>query len=428
MAEIRPFRAIRPASGLTEQIAALPYDVFSRAEARAFVSAHPDAFLAIDRPETQFPENYDMYADEVYEKAYAMLEERVAKGDFLRDAKPCYYIYEQTFRGRTQTGIVACAAIEDYLQGIVRKHENTREEKERDRIRHVDTVNAQTGPIFLCYRKRDDLTALLQEIRNGTPYADFEKDDGVRTRLFRVEDDERIETIRRAFEDTPRVYIADGHHRCASAVRVGEMRRKTLTERLPDADRCPSEYFLCVLFADDELEILDYNRFVKDLNGMTPEAFLEEIGRKFSVEEIKDAGAGEAFDEQAVRPKEKGTFAMYLDGVWYRLKAHPDVQSEDAVLGLDVSVLQDALLSPVLGIGDPRTDERIDFVGGIRGLKELVRRCETDMRVAFALHPTSLAELIRVADEERLMPPKSTWFEPKLLSGLFLHTLEPDKE
>ena len=424
MADVRPFRAYRPKAGLEAQVAALPYDVYNRAEAKEAVKDKPLSFLRIDRAETAFPDDVDTYDERVYEKAAALYEERKKDGTFVQDDTPCYYLYELTMNGRTQTGIVAACAAEDYRSGVIKKHENTRADKEQDRIRHVDALNAQTGPIFLAYRKNHVLADILRRYKEMPPACDFVSEDGIRHRVWVVTDKITIEEIRRRFAGTDKIYIADGHHRCASAVKVCEMRKKSRAaaeNASPNgAQFFESDYFLAVLFADDELRIMDYNRVVKDLHGLSAEEFLAQVrAQGFHIERAHAAGRG---TPEGYAPKAKHEFGMYLDGVWYRL-LYEGALSDDPVEALDVSVLQDKLLSPILGIGDPRTDKRIDFVGGIRGLGELVRRCETDMRVAFSLYPTSMEELFAVADAGRLMPPKSTWFEPKLRSGLFIHDL-----
>lgn len=412
MADIKPFKAYRPALGKAEVIASLPYDVFSRKEAYEKVKKQPQSFLAIDRPETQFPEDQDMYAQEVYDKARQMLWDKIENGDFVQDEKPCYYVYEQTMNGRTQTGIVACASIDDYLNNVIKKHENTREEKEQDRINHVYTCDAQTGPIFLCYRKNRLISDLVDKVKEvDEPVYDFVSEDGVRNRIFVIDDLEETETICRVFTNIDSIYIADGHHRCASAVKVGLRKRAELEGKAKG--RLQSDYFLSVLFPDEELMIMDYNRVVKDLNGLTSEEFLKKVSEKFEVSE----------NSEPVKPAEKGEYGLFLEDKWYRLKAKDAIRSDDPVQGLDVSVLQNEVLSPILGIGDPRTDKRIDFVGGIRGLNELEDRCHKDMKLAFSLYPTSISELFGVADAGLLMPPKSTWFEPKLLSGLFIHAI-----
>ncbi len=412
MADIRPFSAIRPRADLAQEFAALPYDVFDEKEARLFVNEHPGSFLAIDRPETQFPEGQDPYAPEVYEKARDLLWERVDRGDLIRESAPAYYLYEQTWRGRTQTGIVGLASIDDYQSGIIKRHENTRREKEEDRVRHVDVCNAQTGPIFLCFRRDEAIAGVVKACKSGQPLYEFTSHDGTKNRIWIIEKPNDITLIRDAFSSMNAIYIADGHHRCASAVRVGLARR----EAAGGGVELESDHFLSILFPEDELKILDYNRVVKDLNGRSKGEFMAAITGAFYAEE----------SDTPVSPAVKGEFGMYLDDQWYLLKARDAVRREDAVEGLDVALLQRELLDPILGIRDPKTDPRIDFVGGVRGLSELERRCHTDMRVAFSLHPTSLSELFAVADEGRLMPPKSTWFEPKLLSGLFIHDIKGD--
>ena len=412
MAQIRPFMAYRPCKGMEEKIAALPYDVYNRQEACEVVKKNPESFLAIDRAETQFPENVDTYALCVYEKADQMLREKIREGKFVQDPTPCFYLYELTMDGNSQTGVVACASIDDYRNNVIRKHENTRADKEEDRIRHVDTCSMQTGPIFLAYRAEDELKNKIAEIKKQAPVYDFVSEDGIGHRVWVISDKVDVAMIEASFAEIPAIYIADGHHRCASAVKVGQKRR----EQHPDyTGKEEFNYFLSVIFPDEELRILDYNRVVKDLNGMDTVTFLSRIEEDFQVEKKGSI---------PYRPEKKGTFGMYLEDEWYCLTAREKIRSTDAVEGLDVSLLQKHLLEPILGIQDPKTDKRIDFVGGIRGLGELERRVHTDMKVAFSMYPTSIAELFAVADAGRLMPPKSTWFEPKLRSGLFLHEIE----
>lgn len=412
MAIIRPFKAYRPAPGLESKIAALPYDVYNREEACAVVKENPYSFLAIDRAETQFGPEVDTYAPEVYDKARQMLKEQIAEGRFVKEQSPCYYLYEQTMNGRAQTGIVACASIDDYSNNIIKKHENTRADKEQDRINHVDICNTQTGPIFLAYRAVNVLKELTNKVKVTSPVYDFISEDGIGHRVWVISDAEEVALIQNTFAEIPAVYIADGHHRCASAVKVGQKRRAENPNYTGEEE---FNYFLSVLFPDEELHIMDYNRVVKDLNGLTVEEYMEKISEHFTVKEA---------DTVPFAPGKKGCFGMYLDDKWYQLTAKDTVRSEDAVEGLDVSILQNYLLAPVLGIQDPKTDKRIDFVGGIRGLQELERRVHTDMKLAFSMYPTSIGELFAVADASRLMPPKSTWFEPKLRSGLFLHGLD----
>ncbi len=411
MADIRPFLAYRPAKGMEAKIAALPYDVYNREEATEVVRKNPDSFLAVDRAETSFGPEVDTYAPEVYERAAGLLGQWIAEGRFVREDKPCYYLYRQVMNGRSQTGIVACASVSDYENQVIKKHENTREDKELDRIRHVDVCNMQTGPIFLAYRSDPVIKEIINRTKAEQPVYDFVSEDGVGHTVWVISSEEEIGAIRQAFAGIPALYIADGHHRCASAVKVGQKRRK---ENPGFTGEEEWQFFLSVIFADEELSIMDYNRVVRDLNGYTKEQFLEKVSESFCVEK-----AG----KEPVSPDKKGVFGMFLEEEWYRLIAKPEIRSSDAVEGLDVSLLQNYLLGPILGISDPRTDRRIDFVGGIRGLGELERRVRTDMKVAFSMYPTSIDELFAVADAGRLMPPKSTWFEPKLRSGLFLHEL-----
>ncbi len=413
MAEIKPFISIRPEEGKAASIAALPCDVYNRAEAAEVTKKNPDSFLKIDRAESQFPLSVDMYDERVYQKAHDMLWEQVAQGKFIREEKECYYLYELTMKGRTQTGIVACASIDDYLNGVIKKHENTRAEKEIDRIRHVSACNAQTGPIFLAYRSRKAIQDLVAEVKKESPLYDFTSEDGIRHRVFRIDDDEKITTIHNEFAGLEQIYIADGHHRAASAVKVGLQRR----EVHPDYTGTEEfNYFLSVLFPDEELMIMDYNRVVKDLNGYSFRGFYQELCHRFEVTEITKEANHE--------PQEKGSFTVYMEGHWFLCKIKAEDIPDHPVKSLDVSLLYELLLHPVLGIGDQKTDARIDFVGGIRGTEELMRRCEQDCAVAFAMYPTSIAELFAVADAGLLMPPKSTWFEPKLRSGLFIHEIE----
>lgn len=411
MADIKPFAAIRPCREKAPRIAALPYDVYNREEAKAEVLREPESFLRIDRAETQFEDSMDMYAPEVYQKAHDILWDMVAAGDFITEEKPCYYIYELTMDGRTQTGIAACAAIDDYLNGVIKKHENTREEKEQDRIRHVDVCDAQTGPIFLAYRSDDAVNAVVNRVKESVPEYDFTSPDGIGHRVWIIAGDADVQAIEEAFAGIGQIYIADGHHRAASAVKVGVKRRGQHSDYTGTEE---FNYFLSVLFPDEELRIMDYNRVVRDLNGMSPEDFLDAMKKIFDVSLLKGMER---------KPDRKGTFTMYLDEKWYLCTIRPEDIPDDPVKGLDVSLLQNLLLTPVLGIEDPKVDTRIDFVGGIRGMDELERRCHADAKAAFAMYPTSIQELFAVADAGLLMPPKSTWFEPKLRSGLFIHAL-----
>lgn len=411
MSYIRPFRGIRPAEELASSVAALPYDVYTSTEARKIVSAHPLSFLKIDRAETQFPENTDMYSRKVYEKARDTLNDMIRNGIFIQDDTPCYYIYSLTMNERTQTGIVGCASIDDYQNGIILKHENTLESKELDRIRHVDICSAQTGPIFLTYRPHSGLKYLVSQAKQKTPVYDFVSDDHIRHQVWLIDNDAEIEKISHFFASIPHLYIADGHHRAASAVKVG------LQRRTGDCSFSGTEeynYFLSVLFPSDELKIYDYNRVVTDLNGYTFDQVLGMIKDRFEVSRI---GSG------PYRPAHKGQFGMYHDKCWYSLTTVGSIP-DHPVRSLDVSILQERILESCLGISDPKSDPRLRFIGGIRGMDALEQMADASGGIAFSMYPTSMEELLRVADAGLLMPPKSTWFEPKLRSGLFIHRFE----
>ena len=410
MAVVKPFSCVRPDADLASRVAALPYDVYDRAEAKIEVNREPLSFLAIDRAETQFDDSVDMYSPQVYNKAKDLFEARVADKTFITDQDNTYYVYALTMDGRTQTGLVACASIDDYLNNVIKKHENTRAEKEVDRIKHVDTLSAQTGPIFLAYRADEVIRGAVNSTKESPCLYDFVSPDGIRHQVWKMTDERLVGDVARAFESIDSIYIADGHHRAASAVKVGLKRREENPGFTGDEE---FNFFLAVLFPDEELKILPYNRVVKDLNGLSKEAFLSKVEENFEL----------SVSDVPVSPDKKGTYGMFLDNTWYLLKAKGKILSDDAVDGLDVAVLQNNLLEPVLGIIDPKTDKRIDFVGGIRGLKELERRCSLDCVVAFSMYPTSISELFAVSDNNRLMPPKSTWFEPKLRSGLFIHRI-----
>lgn len=411
MAVIKPFRAYRPKNGLEAEIAALPYDVYNREEATTVVQGKPLSFLNIDRAETQFEATVDTYDDRVYQKAHDLLWGMIEQGQFVQEDKSVYYIYELTMNGRVQTGIVACASVDDYQNQVIKKHENTRADKELDRIRHVDTCNAQTGPIFLAYRANAVLREILGRTKQNPALYDFTSDDGITHRVWCISDDADVATIQNTFAGIEQIYIADGHHRCASAVKVGLKKREENPAYTGEEE---FNFFLSVLFADEELMIMDYNRVVKDLNGLSEEEFMQKIQDVFYIAEQGDV---------CHKPEKKGQISMLLGNTWYLLEVKEEYQNDDPVDGLDVAILQNHCLAPMLGIEDPKTDKRIDFIGGIRGIEELERRVNSDCKVAFAMYPTSIHELFGVADANRLMPPKSTWFEPKLRSGLFIHTL-----
>jgi len=430
MANVRPFKAVRATAESAPTVAALPYDVQSTAEARKIVAANPQSFLAVDEPVVNFPEGTDPFDLLVYLKAGAMLRDMKTRGVYTADSEESLYLYELTMDGRVQNGLVGCVAIDDYLNGIVKEHESTRVDKEVDRINHVRGCEAQTGPIFLAYHYDEELARVYAEAKQGEPLFDFIADDGVRHRGFAIPA-ESIALVRERFDALGRVYIADGHHRIAAAAEVAKARRVARQSQEPTEE---SDYFLAVLFADTELKIWPYERVVKDLNGLTDEEFMGELRARFQVEEIvapefgcepfSILGANDpAAAEELVKPRELGEFCSFVGGRWYRCHVPADRIPDDPKEGLEVSLLQRQLFGPVLGIADPRRSPRIDFVGGIRGLGELERRCADDCAAAFALSPTGIDELFAVADAGMLMPPKSTWFEPKLRSGLFIHEI-----
>ncbi len=409
MAVIKPFKAIRPINELVDKIAALPYDVMDSDEARDMVKDNPYSFLHVDKAEIDLPKDIDMYDDKVYEKAKENLDKMIDNGLYIEDDKANYYIYRQVMKGRSQTGLVACASIDDYSNNIIKKHELTREEKEIDRINHVYKCEAHTGPIFLTYREDKNISDIVNEWVKKEPVYDFKADDGVKHTVWVIDDENTVNKLQELFKSVEYLYIADGHHRSASAVKVGHIKRAEEDSYTGEEE---FNFFLSISYPDSELEVLDYNRTVKDLNGLSKEEFLERVKENFEVSES---------DEQ-VKPKEKHTFGMYIDNQWYLLKAKEGIfNPEDPVDRLDVSILQNSLLRPILGIDDPRKSKRIKFIGGIRGLKELERRANTDMKVSFSMYPTTTEDIMAIADSGEIMPPKSTWFEPKPRSGIFVH-------
>ena len=413
MALFQAFRAVRPAEGKAEKVAALPYDVVSREEAREIGEKNPYSFLHVDRAEMDLDPEIDLYDAEVYQKAKENLDRFQAEGTLIQDEKPNYYLYELIRKGKSQTGIVGVSSIDDYMNGVIKKHELTREDKEQDRIHHVDICDANTGPIFLACRYPEELLVLMENWKNShEPVYDFTSEDEITHRVWIVDEEEKIQKINRLFGEISSIYIADGHHRAASAVKVGQKRRK---EHPDYTGKEEFNFFLSVVFPYDQLTILPYHRIVKDLKGMEPKAFIGSM--KFNFELMAMPGF-------PCKPVEKHCFGLYVDGEWFHLKAYPDIYAKkDSVGQLDVSILQDKVLGPVLGIEDPRTDERICFMGGNHRLKDLAAVADETGGAAFAMYPTSMEELMNIADEGKLMPPKSTWFEPKLRSGLFIHKL-----
>ena len=414
MATVKPFKAIRPDAKYADKVISLPYDVMNRKEAAEMAADNPYSFLHICRAEIDLPEQENAYDQSVYEKARDNIAERLASGVFVQEDKPALYIYRQIMDGRVQTGIVGCVAVDEYQNNTIKKHEFTRVEKEKDRINHFDVCDADTEPVFLTYRDDKRIRTIMEGyVANHEPEYDITSDDGIQHTLWVVDDPELVKSLTGLFDEIPALYIADGHHRSASACKVGLKRREEHPDYTGDEE---FNFFMAVIFPDNDLKIFDYNRVVKDLNGSTSEEFLDKI---------KEAGFDvEEKCSDIYYPEGKHIFAMFLDGKWYKLTARDSIIPDHVTESLDVAVLQNSLLHPILGIEDPRTDKRIDFVGGIRGLEELEKRVNDDMEVAFAVYPVDVDDLLRVADNNMVMPPKSTWFEPKLGSGLFLHSLK----
>ncbi len=411
MSQIQPFKAYRPKSEIAARLASVPYDVVNTAEARQLANGNPFSFLHVCRPEIDLPEGVDEHEDRVYAMGAANLKKFIADGILAREAEDSLYVYQQRMGEHVQAGLVALCSVREYEENRIKKHEFTRPDKEDDRTRHVSEQNANAEPVFLTYRAQAEIDAIVDRVRATDPLYDITTPDGIAHTIWKISAPDTIAALTGLFRGVAALYIADGHHRTASAVRYGQARRARNPH--PSGNE-PYESFMAVVFPHNQLKIFDYNRVVKDLNGLTPEQFLAKVEEKF---EVSSSGGRQ--------PSKPASFGMYLQGKWYLLKARPGSYSaDDPIKRLDVSILQDNLLSPVLGIQDPRTDKRIDFVGGIRGMDELERRVKDGCAVAFALYPTSLEELIDVADAGQVMPPKSTWFEPKLRSGLLVHLYE----
>ncbi|MEG1257278.1 DUF1015 family protein [Clostridium sp.] len=413
MAVVRPFKGIRPTIELVEKVAALPYDVMNTEEARDMVKGNPYSFLHVDKAQIDLPVDTNQYDELVYNTARKTLDNMRANGTYIQENAPSMYIYRQIMDGRVQTGIVGCTSIDDYMNNIIKKHEHTRAEKEQDRINHVDHCNANTGPIFLTYKNVGEIDEIVAAWTTKNPEYNFVSEDGISHIVWVIDDCNTTKRLEELFKGVEYLYIADGHHRAASAVKVGNMRREANPSYTGEEE---FNFFLSVVFPADDLYVMDYNRVVKDLNGHSSEDFLNKVAEKFTVEEFKGEGQ--------YRPEGKGNFGMYLDNKWYKLTAIDGTYDpKDPVKSLDVSILQENLLRPLLAIEDPRTSDRIDFVGGIRGLGELEKRVAEGMKIAFSMNPTSIVELMNIADAGEVMPPKSTWFEPKLRSGIFVHEL-----
>lgn len=416
MATVRAFKGFRPKNEeLAEKIAALPYDVMNSEEAREMVKGNPYSFLHVDKAEIDLEKGIDLYDDRVYAKAAENLNKMIEDKIYIQDEKGALYIYRLTMNGREQTGIVGCTSVDEYLNGKIKKHELTRADKEQDRIRHVDECNANTGPIFLTYKAKAEIDKIVADKTKQEPIYDFVAEDGIRHTVWLIDDEKTINALEENFKSVDSLYIADGHHRNASAVKVALKRREENSNYDENAE---FNYYLSVIFPDNQLHIMDYNRVVKDLNGLSKEEFFDKVKEKFEINEYQEKGC--------FRPDCMHSFGLYIDKKWYSLKARSEIIDEnDPVGSLDVSILQNELLHPILNINDPRTDKRIDFVGGIRGLEELERRVDNgEMKLAFSMYPTSMKQLMDIADADKIMPPKSTWFEPKLRSGIFIHKLD----
>jgi uncharacterized protein (DUF1015 family) len=407
---IKPFAGLRPVPERAEEVVAPPYDVLNSAEARERADGRPWSFLHISKAEIDLPEGTDPYDPSVYAKSAENLRKMMEEGILIREDKPCYYVYRLIMDGHSQVGLVATASVADYDINRVRKHEYTRPAKEDDRVRQIEALNAQTGPVLLAYKSQADMDAILEQTTKQTPLVDVTADDGVQHTFWVIDDDATIEKISAGFDAMDALYIADGHHRSASASRVAK------SHALSDAGGDQSsDYFLSVIYPHNQMNILDYNRVITDLNGLSKDELLQKVRTAFTVTEASSA----------VKPSKATEFGMYLDGQWYRLNINPELVPDDPVASLDVSLLADNLIEPVLGISDQRTDNRIDFVGGIRGLAELEKRVDSgEMAIAFSFYPTSMEALMAVADADEVMPPKSTWFEPKLADGLVSHVLD----
>jgi len=411
MALIRPFRGYRPRADVVEKVASPPYDVLSSDEAREAAAGNPLSFLHVVKAEIDLDPSVDVHSDEVYRMGARNLRRLIDDGFLVRDQAPCFYVYQQRMGAHLQAGLVVGASVDEYQSGLIKKHEHTRKDKETDRARHTEILGANAGPVFLTYRADPAVDSVVETVRAGEPEHDFVAEDGVGHTLWAVRDEDTIGALIRVFAAVPALYVADGHHRSAAASRVREIRKEANPGHTGEEQY---NFFLAVLFPHDQLQILDYNRVVKDLGALTEDDFLGQVGTRFDV-----------VATDSPKPVKKGSFGMYLGGRWYRLGAKPEAFSAgDPVANLDVSILQENLLGPLLGIEDPRTDPRIDFVGGIRGLDELERRCGLDAVAAFAFHPTGIEELMDIADAGKVMPPKSTWFEPKLRSGIIVKRLD----
>lgn len=414
MATLKPFRGYRPPKEIVKQLASRPYDVLNSEEARKEAGDNPYSFLRVVKPEVELPEDIDLYSQALYDKAKENFQKFIDKGYLVRDEKPKYYVYAQSWGDKVQYGIVGCAGVEDYLNDVIKKHELTRPDKEEDRMKHVRVTNANAEPVFFTYPQKEAIDDIVARVVKAPAEYDFTADDGFGHHFWVINDDALIGKLEKLFAEVPGFYVADGHHRTAAAALVGKEKKEQNPAHTGDE---PYNFFMAVLFPDDQLSIIDYNRVVKDLNGLSSEAFLEKLRKDFDVEKK---------GKEPFKPDELHVMSMYLDGEWYKLKAKPHTYDDNDPIGvLDVTILSSAVLDPILGIKNLRTDKRIDFVGGIRGLKELERRVDGgEMKLAFALYPVTMKQLMDIADTGNIMPPKTTWFEPKLRSGLVVNVLD----
>lgn len=416
MLQVKPFKGLRPVPEMANEVASPPYDVLNSSEAREKAKGHPHSFLHVIKPEIDLDSSIDIHDNRVYDQGAKALNQMIQEKILIQDEQPCYYIYKLRMGNHEQIGLVAAAYVEDYLQGRIKKHEHTRPDKETDRTNHIDHLNAQTGPVFLLHRYNSKIAALLDKGMESSPIYDIQGDYEIRHTVYVVDDPELIAKIQNQFEQLDSLYIADGHHRSAAASRVYQKRKK---ENPHHTGSEPYNYYLTVIFPDTQMQILDYNRVVKDLNGLSKNEFFKKMETCFSIQPYQGTGSN------TCKPIKIHTFGLYMEGQWYLLEAKEGTfDPNDPISVLDISILQDNVLSPILGIQDPRTDDRINFVGGIRGLTELEKLVDqSDYKLAFSLYPTSIEQLMAVADAGRVMPPKSTWFEPKLRSGLIVHYL-----
>ena len=413
MIDFKPFRALRPSCDIASEVASKPYDVLNSSEARIEASGNENSFLHVIKAEIDLPESIDPYSEEVYHKARANFNSFIEHGKFNQDKENSFYIYRLTMNGRSQTGLVGCCHFQQYNDGLIKKHELTRTAKENDRVKHVESLNANAEPVFFSYRGKPEIDLIIEDLQKKPAEYDFVAEDGVRHELWVSSDCKTNDQITSIFREVPCLYVADGHHRTAAAARVGNNKKEKNPQHIGTEEY---NYFMAVLFPDDQLEIYDYNRVVRDLNGLSSEDFLSQLRANFSLEDV-------SFSE--CKPRQIRDFSMYFDRKWYRLTPLDNSRSDDPVKDLDVTILSELILSPILNITDLRKSDRIDFVGGIRGLEELQRRVDSgEMRVAFALYPVSMDQLLSIADAGEIMPPKTTWFEPKLRSGLFVHSLD----